>query len=158
DRGRGFESGLCRRSLAARREVGYTRPDWTRHRGAGGRRCARHCTGGTSRMVKLSGSAWRAGLVGAVVLALAGCGSGAAPTDQGQPTPAETATPTPQSGAIPARSITAEPTAAGTPTPAPLQPSGPGQSFTSPLYNYTITVPRDWEVGPGAGKIGSVAS
>ena len=107
-------------------------------------------------MAEVKSVAWRAGLVAVVGLLLVGCGGGASAPQTVDTPAAPTATQLPAS--IPTRASTAEATVGPTATPGPPSASGPGRSFYSPLYGYSITVPKDWEVGPGAGKIGSVAS
>lgn len=96
------------------------------------------------------------GLVGLVGLLTTAC-IGGTPLAPNQPT-AESSTPTAGPVSIPTIAVTVVPTIGPSPTPAPPAPSGPGKNFDSPLYNYSINAPKDWQFGPGAGKIGSVAS
>ncbi|GEM_PF-4989635 len=104
-----------------------------------------------------AGHAWRAGLLGAATLLLAGCVGGGPP-----PAPPPTPTPTPLPVTLPTLAsvgtLTPEPTLGPTPTPTVPPAAGPGESFHSQLYEYDVVVPKGWTAGPGAGKIGSITA
>ncbi len=98
--------------------------------------------------------AWRARLVAFVALGalmVTGCGAGGVVAPPADAVP--TASPTPVGiPTTPPRILT--PTPGPSPTATVVAASGAGESYTSALFNYSITVPRGWNILPGGGRIG----
>ena len=104
-------------------------------------------------MLRRSGrTVWRASPVALAALLVTACGGGAAPaTDVVGP---PTATSEPASLPTLATAPPTTPTAGPSPTATVVAASGPGQPYTSELFDYTVTMPAGWQFMSGGGQIG----